>query len=474
MSGPHSSRSDHAGRDEVLEYTAHLLNSERLRKAPVLRHLLEYLLSKVADSRTEEIKESVIAVEVFGRSLAFDGRSDNLVRVQAHRLRKLLEAYYQAEGAADPLRVSIPRGGYVPLIEGRRDLGAGAYTRPVEPDSQGSPASEDLPDGVKPAMERRAPTRHAMILALALAFALGAAAALVVVPWAGRSFGARPVDSADDLRQKPLAALWGHLLSPNARVVLSFTNPVFLWTQSGGTQVYMTYRGPISAPIGTQMTIAPEDPFVDQEIVRGRGPFYFSDSWTGTGELFAAHRLTELFTLAGKRLEVVRSRSLTYNDLHEASVIFLGSTWANELQEKFNADDTPLVCYGRERIVNRQPRAGEPTEFVPVYDPKTRELLASYVLFSVLPGLKPGTKILASAGIQTYGTGAGIEYLTSTAGVWALLGRFDPARKERLPDYFQAVIRHEMLRGEPIKASLVLARSLDRVSSPAPATSRQP
>lgn len=474
MSGPHSGCSGHAGSDEVKDYAAHLLNSERFRKAPVLRHLLEYLLSKVADSRTEEIKESVVAVEVFGRSLAFDGRSDNIVRVQAHRLRKLLDAYYEAEGSHDAFRVSIPKGGYVPLIECRPHLVAGAHAGPAEADGQRIPAVEDSPDDVRPATERPPSSRRWLILAVALAFVLGAGATLVVAPWAGASFGAPRMDAADDLRQKPLAALWGQLLSPNARVVLSFTNPVFLWTQSGGTQVYMTYRGPISAPIGTQMTISPDDPFVDQEIVRGRGPFYFSDSWTGTGELFAAHRLTELFTLAGKRLEVVRSRSLTYNDLHEASVIFLGSTWANELQEKFDADDTPLVCYGRQRIVNRQPRPGEAAEFVPVYDPKTRELLSSYVLFSVLPGLKPGTKILASAGIQTYGTGAGIEFLTSPGGMWELLRRFDPGRKERLPDYFQAVIRHEMLRGEPIKASLVLVRSLDARPPAAAAPARQP
>ena len=84
------------------------------------------------------------------------------------------------------------------------------------------------------------------------------------------------------------------------------------------------------------------------------------------------------------RGDTVDRDALSSISLHEANVVFLGSTWANELQEKFNADDTPLVCYGRERIVNRQPRAGEPAEFVPVYDPKTRELLASYVLFWVL------------------------------------------------------------------------------------------
>jgi len=159
--------------------------------------------------------------------------------------------------------------------------------------------------------------------------------------------------------------------------------------------------------------------------------------------------------------------------MQEANVIFLGSTWANELQERFNAEETPLVCYGRERIANRNPRAGEPSEFLPAYDPKTRQLLASYVLFSVLPGVTPGTKVICSAGIQTYGTYAGIEYLTSAAGVSELIRRFDPAARRKLPAYFQAVIRHEVVRGEAANESLVLVRELDRKpATPAPAAGR--
>lgn len=52
--------------------------------------------------------------------------------------------------------------------------------------------------------------------------------------------------------------------------------------------------------------------------------------------------------------------------------------------------------------------------------------MASYVLFSVLPGVTPGTKVICSAGIQTYGTDAEIEYLTSAAGVSDLVRHFDP------------------------------------------------
>jgi hypothetical protein len=272
----------------------------------------------------------------------------------------------------------------------------------------------------------------------------------------------------------PLAALWGDLLAPNAKVVASFTNPAFLWKKGPRDQIYMTYGGPLSAPVGTRVDLSPDDPYVDPDLVKRGGPFFFSDSWTGVGEVLAISELTRLFTLADKPLRVIRSRAMTYSDIRDANVVFIGSTWANDLQDKFNTREAPLVCYGRERIVNRKPRAGEPSEFVPAYDPKTGQLVSSFVLFSVLPGATPGTKLICSAGIQTQGTYAGIGYLTSVAGVSELLRRLDPVGNRKLPAYFQAVIRHEVVGGAPANESLVLVRALDREPAGAgPAAGRQ-
>jgi hypothetical protein len=75
-----------------------VLNSERFRKAPSLSQLLQYLVSTNLDGHAAHIKETTIGIEVFGRPGNFDGRTDNIVRVQAHRLRKLLEGYYAGKG----------------------------------------------------------------------------------------------------------------------------------------------------------------------------------------------------------------------------------------------------------------------------------------------------------------------------------------------------------------------------------------
>ena len=62
----------------------------------------------------EQIKEYNIAVEALGRPADFDQKRDSIVRVEAHRLRKRLREYYEADGADHAIRIDIPPGQYAP------------------------------------------------------------------------------------------------------------------------------------------------------------------------------------------------------------------------------------------------------------------------------------------------------------------------------------------------------------------------
>ena len=75
---------------------------------------LRFVVEAALEGRTGEIKESVIGVEVLGRSPSFDPKTDPIVRVEAGRLRSRLNTYYQNEGKTDPVLISLPKGGYVP------------------------------------------------------------------------------------------------------------------------------------------------------------------------------------------------------------------------------------------------------------------------------------------------------------------------------------------------------------------------
>ena len=85
-----------------------------LAGAPTLKQLLEHTVELTLNGRAAEIKESTLAVEVFGRKTSFDPRSDPIVRVQARKLRDRLAAWYETEGAQDDVVIDYVRGSYVP------------------------------------------------------------------------------------------------------------------------------------------------------------------------------------------------------------------------------------------------------------------------------------------------------------------------------------------------------------------------
>jgi eukaryotic-like serine/threonine-protein kinase len=100
------------------------------------RRFLRYVVERKLEGRDGEIKESVIAIEVLGRSASFDSKSDPIVRVEAGRLRDRLGAYYEAEGGADPILISLPKGRYIPEFTERRPVqsrGAGVLRLSVLP-----------------------------------------------------------------------------------------------------------------------------------------------------------------------------------------------------------------------------------------------------------------------------------------------------------------------------------------------------
>jgi Tol biopolymer transport system component len=81
---------------------------------------LRFVVETTLEGRSRDVKESVIGVEVLGRSPSFDPKTDPIVRVEAGRLRARLSSYYQTSGTADPVLIALPKGGYVPEFLERR------------------------------------------------------------------------------------------------------------------------------------------------------------------------------------------------------------------------------------------------------------------------------------------------------------------------------------------------------------------
>ncbi len=85
-----------------------------MARSPQLTRFLDYIVHKRLAGDTQSIKAYSIAVDVFGRPPDFDPQSDPIVRVQARRLRALLDQYYRGPGAQERLQIVLPIGRYVP------------------------------------------------------------------------------------------------------------------------------------------------------------------------------------------------------------------------------------------------------------------------------------------------------------------------------------------------------------------------
>jgi tetratricopeptide (TPR) repeat protein len=107
---------DTAGVKRALE---RILAWPEVARSPQLANFLSYIVDRRLGGDAQSIKAYSIAVDVFGRPPDFDPQADPIVRVQARRLRSLLDQYYRGPGADDPVRIQLPIGRYVPdFIDG--------------------------------------------------------------------------------------------------------------------------------------------------------------------------------------------------------------------------------------------------------------------------------------------------------------------------------------------------------------------
>lgn len=114
---------------------ARTLATNAFRHAPRLSAFLTFIVEKTLAGEAHEIKGYTIATQALGRGLDFDPQADPIVRVEAGRLRKALQACDPAL-SEEPLRIVVPRGGYVPRFERRQ-----AEVAPLEPAPVPAPMS---------------------------------------------------------------------------------------------------------------------------------------------------------------------------------------------------------------------------------------------------------------------------------------------------------------------------------------------
>ena len=94
-----------------------ILNSSDFNASRRLKNFLRFVVTETLKGNAGQIKAYTIAVTVFGRTHSFDPQTDPVVRIEAGKLRSKLEHFYYARAGKEPIRIDIPKGGYIPTFE---------------------------------------------------------------------------------------------------------------------------------------------------------------------------------------------------------------------------------------------------------------------------------------------------------------------------------------------------------------------
>jgi len=221
-----------------------LLRSEGLRYSGRLNRFLKFVVEQRLAGNANQIKESVLAVEIFDRDPSYDSHADSIVRVEARRLREKLDRYYAGEGKDDPIIIALPKGSYAPTFACRTAL---AEAEPVR--------------------VRRAPRQANLRLTLAAAL-ICVAAAILITRWAETRRTTpnpplRALTSHEGLTFQPALSRDGRLLAYSSDRGGSGDLDIWLQQVSGGSPLRLTDNPaddvePTFSPDGTMLAYRAE------------------------------------------------------------------------------------------------------------------------------------------------------------------------------------------------------------------------
>lgn len=390
---------------EKLDQLERVLQSRTLQSSDNLRGFLRFVAEKAIDNQESQLKEYVIAVEVFGRSEDYNPRIDSTVRVQAGRLRTKLNEYYAGEGKSDKVLIDLPKGHYTPLFSyARNEITTARFS---------SYESEDA--------------------------------------------------KADLLMQ--VEPLWRELLRAPEPVLVVFSNTIFHGTYEDGMRLYkgLVLADESASPDASSLELNHNDqhllPMVDHYTGVGEvmGVYFLSDFFARIHHPFRVKR-SLLLTWDDAKIENIvvlgsPAENLFLKDLPQKQDFVF--------RPLKNVPDTKWLA-----IINTNQQPGEQSHYSSTqYGSSPSQVSEDYAVVSVLKGLSERNRLLILAGINTFGTQAAVEYVTKPEYIRDLIVHLNiapPGEPPQLPDYFQILLKVKVNGGVPIQISYVTHHVLDQ------------
>jgi TolB-like protein len=114
--GPACQSDSPVAQQQIRSLLAKISATDEFQRSKRSLRFLNYIVEETLAGRASRIKAYSVAISVLDRDETFDPQTDPMVRIEASQLRRRLERYYLTQGAADPVVIDLPKGGYVPVF----------------------------------------------------------------------------------------------------------------------------------------------------------------------------------------------------------------------------------------------------------------------------------------------------------------------------------------------------------------------
>jgi hypothetical protein len=385
-----------------------VLASKTFARSPRLVSLLRYL----GEASPNALNEHQIGIHVFGRPESYNPMEDNIVRSSARLLRQKLEEYYKSEGAADTLRVAIPRGRYVPEIA----------LHAVQP------PPINLPPSDPPALT---PRRTWLRWVVGGSLAAGAAALI----------------NSSQQGADPLGRFWRKLLDPKRRTFVVLSDTAYVLAQDALEQ---------AIPLEDYFNSERWNHWAGLAGKRSGIPTLGYRRYTGVVDAEFALRVARRPEAKDVEVLVRFARDLSIQDARGANLLVLGAPHANpwiSLLDR-SANFRIHLRFGDHKfhVLNRRPIASEPPQW------EADELRRVYGVASFLPRTDGDGHALLLGGATIAGTETAKDLVLNPTRFAAFLQTIGAASGS-IP-HFESVWQTTSLAGNAPAAELIASRVL--------------
>src|ERR1700730_33169 len=411
-----------------------IIVSSTFAKCERLSSLLAYVCDLTLNGRVKEINEQRIGEAVFGRPHNYDSSIDGIVRTQASRLRQRLELYFSEEGLDEPIRIVIPRGGYVPVFEPRLTPVVPMLTPAVVPEQ---PAGK---------LDVRGSFWGLRSAAIAWSLVAILLVAMVTILLANRSASIK-----GQVARTPVHPLWGQIFVAGQRTL-----------EVPGDSGLVMWQGLVGKSVGLaeylngdyRTNLLPRSLTTLQDAAGDMGGLRH----TSIVDLEAAKSLSLVAQSAQSKLEVRYARDVRPNDLKQGNVILVGAAEANPWVELFEHNMNFVFFNDRVgktfSVLNREPRGGEPRQWDSHYTDAEHRV---YAVVAFLPNLGGNGNALILEGTSMAGTESAWDFVSDDSQLLPFLKRIQ--RANGTVPHFELVLGTNNMSGSAVKNTVLAWRT---------------